>query len=80
MNSMERAWMRQTALLVTATIGLAFCCAIILIDARAQLLSDAWGLDFFGQQGEMAAVAAPPHHMRGWAHSPPRALWWPAQP
>jgi len=67
MNSMERAWMRQTALLVTATIGLACCCAIILIDARAPRDDD-------------DAVAAPPHHMRGWAHSPPRALWWPAQP
>ncbi len=57
--------MRQTALLVTATIGLAWC-AIILIDPRAQ-------------RDDFTAVAAPPHHMRGWAHSPPRALWWPAQ-
>jgi len=80
MNSMERGWMRQTALLVTATIGLAFCCAVILVDTRAQPLSDAWGFGLFAQRDDAAAVAAPPHHMRGWAHSPPKALWWPAQP
>jgi hypothetical protein len=67
--------MRQTALFITAAIGLACCCAIILIDARPQSLSDAWGFDLLAQRGDAAAVAAPPHHMRGWTHSPPRAPW-----
>jgi hypothetical protein len=73
--------MGQTTVLVTIAIGLVCCCwAITLIDARAPSLSDALGTDLLAKRDDIAAVAAPPHHMRGWAHSPPRPSGWPGQP
>ncbi len=63
--------MRGSALLVACMVGLA-CCVMSLIDARGHSLL---GPD--AHQRERGEQAAMPHLMRGWARTPPNALWWP---
>jgi hypothetical protein len=55
-------------------VGLA-CCVMSLIDARGHSLL---GPD--AHQRERGEQAAMPHLMRGWARTPPNALWWPDRP
>jgi hypothetical protein len=65
--------MRWGALLVAGLVGLA-CCVISLIDARGEAV--------FGPEAAKTVhqPVGMPHLMRGWARTPPTALWWPAGP